>query len=89
KTYESIVKRLGKPLPGRRNIVLTRDKNFTDPRAIIIHDIAKISDLVGPDETLFVIGGAEIYKQTIDIADLVYLTQIEQDFDGDAHFPAL
>ncbi len=89
KTYQSILKRLGKPLPGRQNIVLTRDKNFHDERATIIHDAAEVAALVKKDETLFVIGGAEIFNQTIDIADTIYLTHIEQEIEGYAFFPFL
>ncbi|MFY9287459.1 MAG: dihydrofolate reductase [Alphaproteobacteria bacterium] len=86
-TYQSILKRLNKPLPGRKNIVLTRDKNFTDDRVTIIHDIKEIA--TGKDETLFIIGGAEIYKQTIGIADTIYMTHIDQNIEGDAYFPPL
>ena len=65
KTYQSILNRLGKPLPGRRNIVLTRDRNFQDERVTVIHDLAEIPRT---EETLFVIGGAEIYRQLRELA---------------------
>ena len=88
-TYQSILQRLGKPLPGRQNIVLTRDTAFHDDRVTIIRDVAEIAKLNRKDETLFVIGGATIYEQTLPIADIVYLTHIEQEVDGDAFFPLL
>ncbi len=89
KTYQSILNRLGKPLPGRQSIVLTRDKTFQDDRAIIIHDVSEIAKLADKDKTLFIIGGAEVYRQTIALADTIYLTHIDQEIEGDAFFPAL
>lgn len=87
KTYQSILKRLGKPLPGRQNIVLTRDKNFKDDRVKVIHDIKEINSL--KNEMVFVIGGAEVYQQTLPVADIIYMTHIKQDVAGDAFFPPL
>lgn len=89
KTYQSILSRLGKPLPGRQNIVLTRDKSFQDDRAMVIRSVSDIQKLNDTDKTLFIIGGAEVYKQTIDLADTIYLTYIDQEIDGDAFFTAL
>jgi dihydrofolate reductase len=89
KTYQSILQRLKKPLPGRKNIVLTRDKDFADDRVTIIHDIGAIPKLAAQNETLFIIGGAEIYKQTINLADVIYMTHVGKSFDGDAFFPAI
>ena len=86
KTYQSILNRLGKPLPGRRNIVLTRDRNFRDERVTVIHDL---SEIPRTEETLFVIGGAEIYRQTLPLADQLYITHIEQEVPGDAFFPPI
>lgn len=84
KTYESIMTRLGHALPDRRNIVLTRQA-LDLPDAEIIHDIRDIEDL----GDVFVIGGAEVYKATIDLADRLYMTEVHADIDGDAHFPAI
>jgi len=86
-TYFSVLKALGKPLPGRKNIVLTRDKDFQDDRVTIIHAVSEISGLVGNSETLFIIGGAIVYEQTIDLADIIYLTYIDQEIAGDTFFP--
>jgi dihydrofolate reductase len=88
-TYQSILNRLGKPLPGRRNIVLSRDPAFHDDRATVIRDLLEISHITAPEERVFVIGGASLYRQTLDLADTIYLTHIDRDFPGDSHFPAL
>ena len=85
KTFESILQRLGKPLPDRKNVVITRDQSFTYPGVTIIHDVNEISQL----GDCFVIGGAEIYGQTIDMADRLYITEVHADSEGDTFFPAL
>ena len=87
-TYQSILKRLGKPLPDRQNIVVTRDRNFTDDRVTLIHDINDLKKYASLEQTLFVIGGARIYADTIGMADTLYLTHIDNDIDGDARFPS-
>lgn len=83
KTFESILQRLGKPLPDRKNVVITRDRLFSYPGVTIIHDVADISKL----GDCFVIGGAEIYRQTIDMADRLYITEVHADIEGDTFFP--
>jgi dihydrofolate reductase len=83
KTFESI----GRPLPGRRNIVITRQENY-------IHDGIEVAS--SPEEALsfcvddevFIVGGAEIYKAMLDHADRIYLTLVEAHVEGDAWFPA-
>ena len=84
KTYESIVTRLGHALPDRRNVVLTRQA-VDLPDAEIIHNEREIEQL----GDVFVIGGAEVYKATIDLADRLYVTEVHAAIDGDAYFPAL
>jgi len=90
KTFES----LGKPLPNRLNIVITRDKSFSYPGVPVfqnIQDALKYAEgLIGeyPDE-IFIGGGGEIYKQTLPLADRVYLTVIHKNFEGDAYYPEL
>lgn len=87
KTYESIMQRLGHPLPNRLNIVLTRQDNFSAPSEVqIIHDLAEIKTLPGE---VFVIGGAEIYAQTIGLAEKIYLTEVKADINGDSYFPSI
>lgn len=84
KTYESIVKRLGHALPNRRNVVLTR-QDVTLPDAEVIHNLDTISGL----GDVFVIGGAEVYRTTIDLADKLYVTEVHAEIPGDVYFPAL
>lgn len=84
-TFNSILSRLGKPLPNRENVVITRDEDFTYHEVTVIHSIDDIKTL----GDVFVIGGAEIYRQTINIADRLYVTEVHADIDGDTYFPAL
>ena len=90
KTFES----LGKPLPGRTNIVITRDKNFgVDAAVIVVGSIdaaLRRADVIAQRDgasEIMVIGGAEIYRQALPLADVLYLTEVQADVDGDAHFP--
>jgi dihydrofolate reductase len=87
KTFESI----GKPLPNRRNIVITRDANYKKEGVEIAHSLAGALDLIkDKNEEIFIIGGAELYKETIKIADKLYITHIEaEDKDADAFFPEI
>ena len=84
KTYESIASRLGHGLPDRRNVVMTRQQ-LHFPDAEVVHDVRDIERM----GDVFVIGGAELYKQTIDIADRLYLTEVKASVDGDVYFPGL
>lgn len=87
-TYESILRRLGKPLPNRYNIVLTRDAKFEDERVTIVRDLSSAMAAMQPDEWGYVIGGAQIYQAAMPYADRLYLTHIDQEITGDAFFPA-
>jgi len=89
KTYESIVATLGKPLPGRTNIVVTRQAGFEAPGCIVASSLDAALAAGREAEEVFVIGGAEIYRLALERADRVYLTRIDAVFDGDATFPAL
>ncbi|MGO4888913.1 dihydrofolate reductase [Anaerobacillus sp. MEB173] len=82
KTFESI----GRPLPNRNNIILTRDRNFMADGCTIVHSIEEALAL---DGDLFVIGGAEIYKQFLPYTDRIYVTQIDHSFEGDTFFPQM
>ena len=91
KTYASI----GSALPGRANIVITRNTAFSSDDADVVHDVAAgirkaqaIAHIDGSAE-VFVIGGAEIYAQVLAAADRIYLTEIDGEFPGDAFFPDL
>lgn len=79
KTFDS----LGKPLPGRTNIIITRHKNLKILGALTAPSLEDAIRLCRNDEELFVIGGAEIFKQALPLADRIYLTRIHQDFEGD------
>ena len=83
KTYQSI----GKPLPNRRNIIITRDENYEVDGCEVVNSIEEALLLTNSD--CFIIGGGEIYKQTLHIADQIYLTQVDEEFDGDTTFPEL
>jgi len=86
KTYESF----GKPLKNRRNIIITRDMKLTLPDCEVVHSLDEALLLVKDEkEEIFIIGGAEIYHQSIGIADKIYLTRIYHDFEGDAYFPLI
>ncbi|WP_226666745.1 dihydrofolate reductase [Metabacillus litoralis] len=86
KTYESI----GKPLPGRENIILTRDPSYQIEGCKILHSIDDILDLArNTDENVFVIGGAEIFKEVLPYSDRLYITHIHHEFEGDTYFPKL
>lgn len=74
-------------LPGRRHIVLTRDRNWTAPGAEVAHDLAGALGLAG-DDGVSVIGGAEIFALFLDWADRIELTEVHADVEGDATVPA-
>lgn len=83
KTYESI----GRPLPGRENIVITRSQGVTIEGCTVIHDVKDL--LKREDEELFVIGGAEIFKEIMPYADRLYITEIREVFEADTFFPEI
>ena len=80
KTYES----LGKALPNRRNVVLTRNKTLKLPDADVIHSIDDINKL---DGKVFIFGGSHIYEETMHLVDEMFVTVIEERFAGDVFFP--
>ena len=95
KTYQSI----GAALPGRTNIVVTRNKDFEAADADVVHDLSEAltkakatEELWRPDggrEEIFVIGGADIYGQALPEAQRIYMTEVHQELPGDAFFPEL
>ena len=87
KTFESI----GRVLPNRIHIVLTRDKNYkiNNENVQVVTDISEIDKFINDKNENFVIGGESIYKALIDKCQKLYITQINQDFDGDAYFPEI
>lgn len=83
KTYQSI----GKPLPYRRNIIITRDPDFEDEGCEVVNSLEEALLLCFGN--CFIIGGGEIYKQSLPIAHQIYMTQIDEEFEGDTTFPEL
>lgn len=86
KTFESFPK----PLPNRTHIIITRNKNYNVPEGcFVVNSIEKALEICPKDETIYIIGGGEIYKQSIDIADCIELTRVHSTFDADAFFPEI
>ena len=81
KTYESI----GRPLPNRRNIIITRDVKYDVEGCEVVNSLEEA--LMICNNNCFIIGGGEIYKQSMSIADQIYLTLVHEDFEGDTEFP--
>ncbi len=90
KTYES----MGRPLPNRSNVIISRQKDFHAPGAAVVPTLdAAIeycqSKIPEYGEEIFIIGGGEIYKQSLALVDIVYLTRIHKTVQGDAKYPAI
>jgi dihydrofolate reductase len=86
KTFDSIIKRNNKLLPGRKHLVVTRNTDFSYPETEVIHDLAAFFEKEY-DEEIFVIGGAEIYRFALPYADRLYITHIDKEYEGDVYFP--
>ena len=85
KTYDSI----GRPLPGRLNIVITRDHTYQNDAVSVVHsldDAIKLSTSADEAE-LFIIGGGQIFEQALSLADKLYLTVVHTEIEGDTYFP--
>lgn len=87
KTFESIFSRLGKPLPNRTNVVITRQTNMQLPEGVVVQSSIEDALRSHGGSDIFVIGGGEIYRQTIDHADRLYITHVDQEVAGDTIFP--
>lgn len=87
KTFDSI----GKPLPNRTSIVITRSKEWAHEGVVVVHSIEEAIAAAQQTQTdeAFVIGGAEIYRKMLPLADKLYLTEVKADFEGDAYFEAI
>jgi dihydrofolate reductase len=85
KTFDS----MGRPLPNRRNIVITRDAKLKIAGCDVVGSLQEALALCKGEEETFIVGGEEIYRQSLPLADRVYLTRIDHVFEGDRHFPAL
>lgn len=85
KTYESI----GRPLPGRSNIVITHDPNYQAPGCIVVQSIEDALAAAKDADEIFIIGGAAIFQEMLSYVQRIYLTLIHQQINGDTFFPAL
>jgi dihydrofolate reductase len=85
KTFESI----GEPLPNRINIILSKDKKFKPAKTVVFSELGDALNFAADNqlEEVFIIGGAQIYEATIDMADRIYLTKVHAQIEGDAYFP--
>ena len=83
KTHES----LNRLLPGRTHVIVTRNPDYKVEGALIAHSLQGALELCADDPEVFVIGGAELYKDALERADTLYLTEIDAEYEGDAFFP--
>jgi len=89
KTYESVINRIGKPLPNRKNVVITSQVDYSVPEGVVVYNDLNRALNELKNEEVMVSGGAQIYKQTIDLSETLYITQIDKEFDGDVFFPEI
>lgn len=85
KTFESI----GQPLPGRINVVLTRQKNYEYRGLVVHHSLLESLKFFAEREKIFIIGGAEIYREAWPLVDRLYVTLVMNEFSGDTYFPEI
>jgi len=84
KTFES----LARPLPGRTNVILTKNRNYSAEGCLIVHSEAEIlKKFLNKEKEAFIIGGAEIYHLFLPYSNMLYLTMIDHEFSGDTYFP--
>lgn len=85
KTWES----LGRPLPGRRNIVITRQKDYVAEGAMVVSDLQAAIEAVADAPVAFIMGGAQVYKEALPQVEVAHITYLNADFEGDAYFEPL
>ncbi len=85
KTFESFPK----PLPNRTHVIITRQKNFAVENCIVVHNLKQALAACPTDEDVFIIGGGEIYKQSMDIANTIELTRVHTTLEADTYFPEI
>lgn len=85
KTFESI----GKPLPGRQSVVITRKNDFQPAGTAVVNSLEDAMHFCATEEEVFVIGGAQIFEQAMPLASKLYITQIHHVFEGDTFFPEI
>jgi len=84
-TYESI----GKPLPNRTTVIITRNKDYKAEGCVIVNSIEAALEVAKKDSSPFIIGGAQIYKDAIKIVDQLDITEVHHEFEADAFFPEI
>jgi len=85
KTFESI----GRPLPGRKNIILSGQRDFRVEGATVVHSLADALNLCGSEQEVFICGGGPLYQEAISRADRIYLTMVHGIYEGDTFFPEI
>ena len=85
KTFDSI----GRPLPKRTNVVITRNTELQIEGCTIVHSLAEAIEMFDSSEEVFIIGGAEIFCQALPLADRIYLTIVGKEYEGDSSFPEI
>ena len=86
KTFESV----GRPLPKRTNIIITRDTDFNPEGCVVVHSLEDaLTEAAKTDKNPFIVGGEQIYRLALPLTDVVYLTRVHHEFDGDRYFPEL
>ena len=85
KTWES----LGRPLPGRINVVITSDKNYMAEGGVVVHSLVEALEMSSGDNEVFIFGGGKIFKDSLHLVDKIYMTRVHAAIDGDTFFPEL
>lgn len=83
KTFDSI----GKPLPGRVSVIVTRNRDLEIEGCVMAHSLDEAIRACKDDNEIFIVGGAELYALALPLVNKLYITEIQQDFDGDTYFP--
>jgi len=84
KTFDSI----GKPLPGRTTVIVTRNAELKVEGCVVAHSLQQAISACADDSEIFIVGGAELYAQALPLVNKLYITEIQKDVEGDAHFPS-
>ncbi len=85
KTFESI----GRPLPGRKNIIVTRNTDYHPEDCIVAHNLREALEECADSEEVFICGGGEIFREMLPMAERIYLTVIHEEIEGDTFFPTI
>jgi dihydrofolate reductase len=83
KTFDSI----GRPLPGRKTIIITRNRDYQAAGCLVAENLRAATQLCADEETLFIAGGGQIYREALDLADEIYLTVLDREVEGEILFP--